>query len=130
MADLKACVIGCGGRAGSHAQGFVDVKDTDLVAVADLDEERADAFGEKYGAKVYYDVEKMLDEVKPDLVSIVTREHPRCKLTVRCAEAGVKGIIAEKPMARTLAEAYEMVETCEAHNCVLTVCQQMRFCTE
>ncbi|NOZ23514.1 MAG: Gfo/Idh/MocA family oxidoreductase [Planctomycetes bacterium] len=130
MADFKAAIIGCGGRANCHAGGFQDVEDTDLVAVADLDKERADAFAEKYSAQVYYDAEKMLDEVKPDIVSIVTREHPRRKLTVMCAEAGVKGIIAEKPMARTLAEAYEMVEKCEEKNCVLTVCQQMRFCTE
>ena len=110
MANLKACVIGCGGRANCHAAGFQTVGDTDLVAVADMDHERADAFGQKYGATVYYDAQKMLDEVKPDIVSIVTREHPRCKLTVMCAQSGVKGIIAEKPMARTLGEAYQMVE--------------------
>lgn len=130
MADFKAAIIGCGGRAHGHATGFVDVEDTALVAVADMDQERADGFGAKYGAKVYHDAQQMLDEEKPDIVSIVTREHPRCKLTVMCAESGVRAIIAEKPIARTLAEAYEMVEVCEANNCVLTVCQQMRFCTE
>jgi len=130
MADFKAAIIGCGGRANCHAGGFLDVADTDLVAVADMDKERADAFGEKYKAKVYYDAEKMLDEVKPDIVSIVTREHPRCKLTLLCADAGVKGIIAEKPMARTLAEAHQMVDRCAETGCALTVCQQMRFCTE
>ncbi len=130
MADFKAAIIGCGGRANCHAQGYQDVADTELVAVADLDRERADAFAAKYGVKAYYDARQMLDEVKPDIVSIATREHPRCQLTVLCADAGVKGVIAEKPMARTLAEAYEMVEACEARGCALTVCQQMRFCTE
>jgi len=130
MSDMKAAVIGCGGRANCHAQGYVDVPDTDLVAVADLDRERADAFAAKYGVKAYYDAEAMLDEVKPDLVSIVTREHPRCKLSVLCSEAGVKGIINEKPMARTLAEAHEMVQAAEDHGVAMTVCQQMRFCTE
>ena len=130
MSDMKAAVIGCGGRANCHAQGYVDVPDTDLVAVADLDRERADAFAAKYGVKAYYDAEAMLVEVKPDIVSIATREHPRCKLSVMCSEAGVKGIINEKPMARTLAEAYEMVEAAQAHGVAMTVCQQMRFCTE
>jgi predicted dehydrogenase len=130
MPEFKAAIIGCGGRAHGHATAFQDVKDTAFVAVADLDKDRAKAFGEKYGVAVYHDARKMLDEVRPDIVSIVTREHPRCKLTVMCAEAGVKAIIAEKPMARTLAEAYTMVETCEARKCVLTVCQQMRFCAE
>ncbi|MEW6360325.1 MAG: Gfo/Idh/MocA family oxidoreductase [Planctomycetota bacterium] len=130
MADFKAAVIGCGGRSHCHAGGFQTVKDTDLVAVADMDQKRADAFGAKYNAKVYYDAEKMLREMKPDIVSIVTREHPRCKLTLLCADAGVKGIIAEKPMARTLAEAHQMVDRCAKKNCVLTVCQQMRFCPE
>ena len=130
MADFKAAVIGCGGRANCHAQGFVDVADTELVAVADMDQERADAFSEKYGVKAYYDAEQMLDEIKPDIVSIATREHPRCKLSVMCSEAGVKGIINEKPIARTLAEAHEMVEAAERNNCAMTVCQQMRFCSE
>jgi len=130
MADFKAAVIGCGGRARCHADAYVEVEGTNLTAVADLDRERADAFAEKYGAKAYYDAEEMLAKEKPDIVSIATREHPRCKLTELCAESGVKGIIAEKPMARTLDEAYRMVEVCEANDCVLTVCQQMRFCPE
>jgi predicted dehydrogenase len=130
MREFKAAVIGCGGRAHGHAEAFATNKDISFVAVADMDAGRADAFGAKYKTAVYHDAQQMLDKEKPDIVSIVTREHPRCKLTVMCAKAGVKGIIAEKPMARTLAEAYEMVETCEAHKCVLTVSQQMRFCGE
>lgn len=130
MADFKAAIIGCGGRANQHAEAYLENEDIELVAVADMDTKRADSFGENFGGKVYHDAEKMLDEAKPDIVSVATREHPRSMLTTMCAESGVKGIIAEKPMSRTLNQAYEMVEVCEANGCVLTVCMQMRFCPE
>ncbi len=130
MARYRAAVVGCGNRADAHARAFIEVGETDLAAVVDLDRPRADAFAKEYGCAAYCDAGEMLEKARPDFVCLATREHPRHALTVQCAEAGVKAIIAEKPMARTLDQAHDMVEVCEKRDVLLIVSHQMRFCSE
>lgn len=130
MADYRGVMIGCGGRAGGHADAYVKASGVEMVAVADMDEAKADAFAQKYGVTRYYDAEEMLDKESPDIVTVCTREEPRCALTIAAAERGAKGIVAEKPMAANIAEARQMVETCERTGTLLTVSHQMRFCDE
>src|SRR5687768_10339079 len=112
MSDLTAAIIGCGGRARGHAEAYLKVPGVSLVAVTDVDRARADAFSEAYGAPAYYDTVQMLETVKPDIVSVVTRAKDRCEVVGQCAEYRVKAINAEKPMAITLEEADRMVEAC------------------
>lgn len=130
MADLKAAIIGCGGRAKGHAEAYLKVAGVQLAAVTDVDPARADAFSQSYGAPAYYDATRMLDEVKPDLVSVVTRAKDRCEVVSLCAAHGVKAINAEKPMAITLEEADEMVAACARAGTILTISHQMRYCPE
>ncbi|MBI3911239.1 MAG: Gfo/Idh/MocA family oxidoreductase [Armatimonadetes bacterium] len=127
MPDLKAAVIGCGGRARDHARGYREIDGARLAAVCDVDRERADRFAVEYEAKAYYDAEEMLAAVRPEVVSIVTQAKDRAALALLCAKAGVRGICAEKPMALTMAEAHAMVEECQARGVVLTVSHQMRY---
>ncbi|MEA3400354.1 MAG: Gfo/Idh/MocA family oxidoreductase [Armatimonadota bacterium] len=130
MGDLKAAIIGCGHRAKGHAAGFADAEGVSCAACADIDRERADAFGEELGLRPYYEAMEMLEVESPDIVAIVTREGTRARLTRMCAEKRIPGVIAEKPMARTLDEARDMVRVCDENGTVLTVCQQMTFSRE
>src|SRR5262249_10637867 len=98
--------------------------------VADIERQRADRFAEDYGARAYYDAGAMLEREAPEIVSIVTRPAGRADLACLCASAGVKGIIAEKPMAITLADADRMVARCRTAGAVLTVSHQMRYSPE
>ena len=88
MADYRGVMIGCGGRAGGHAEAYVRASGVEMVAVADMDEAKADAFAQKYGVTRYYDAEEMLDKESPDIVTVCTREEPRCALTIAAAERG------------------------------------------
>lgn len=130
MSELKAAIIGCGGRARGHAQAYQKVEGVRLAAVADVDRTRADNFAETYDAPAFYDAAEMLEKVRPDLVSVVTRAKDRCEVVTLCAEYRVRAINAEKPMAITLEEADRMVEACERAGTVLTISHQMRYCPE
>ena len=72
----------------------------------------------------------MLERERPDIVAIVTKPTGRADLACLCADYGVKGVIAEKPMAITLEEADRMVAACERAGTLLTVCHQMRYSRE
>jgi predicted dehydrogenase len=69
----------------------------------------------------------MLDEVKPQVVSIGPRwidQH--CEMVLAAAERGVH-IYMEKPFCRTLAEADQMVAACERHRVKLAIAFQTRY---
>lgn len=130
MDKYRGVIIGCGGRALEHANAYRACKQMELAAVADMVEEYAIKFSEKFGVRYYLNAEEMVEREDPDIVSIVTREKPRCKLTLMAAKHGARAIVAEKPMASNVSEARSMVKACEESGTVLTVSHQMRFCDE
>ena len=98
---LRSAFLGCGGRSGGHYNAYKHVKNGELVAVCDMDEERLSTRGESYGIPVekrYTDVHKMLDEEKPDVLHIVTAPIWRVELMTIAAEHEVPVAIVEKPI--------------------------------
>ena len=138
----RAAVIGLGGmgqRADdssystfvypyAHASTYVAHPRTELVAGADLLEDRREEFRQRHGIdSVYADYREMLEKERPDVVSVPTRAPERAKVVIGVAEMGiVKGIYGEKPMATSLAECDAMVEACKKNNTVLMINHQRR----
>lgn len=128
----RAAVIGHTGR-GDYGHGldvvWRDVPQAQLVAVADPDPKGLAQAGKRLGvSNLYTDYRKMLEEVKPHLLSIGPRWIDRhCEYVVAAAQSGVKGIYLEKPLCRTLAEADAMVAACDKHRVKLAVAFQTRY---
>lgn len=132
-------IIGCGrplrsegatgfGMSNAHAQGYNASPDCKLVALADISEENAKAFQQRNGGdRIYTDYHEMLANEQLDIVSISTWPHLHAPMVIDCAEAGVKAVHCEKPMAPTFGEARRMVATCEQHGVQLTFNHQRRF---
>ena len=97
----------------SYAEALSDRPEIELVAAAERDHKRLAAFGERYGVQALYtDAMEMLRQEKPDIVAISTNTKGRADLTCYAVSCGAKGIVTEKPIAYTLAEADRMVKTC------------------
>lgn len=110
-----------------HAGAYVEVPRTEIVAAADVIEEKLQDFGQRWGVtNLYADYEEMLAKEDLDIVSIGTRPQHHADITVKVAEAGVKGILCDKPLTVSMAEADRMVEVCEKHG-VNTVTNHSRF---
>ena len=128
----RAAVIGHTGR-GDYGHGldvvWADVHGVELVAVADASEKGlADAAKRLKVSKAYPDYRRMLDEVKPDLVSIAPRwvdQHH--DMLLAAVQRGVRGVYMEKPLCRTLAEADAMVAACQKHNVKVAIAFQTRY---
>jgi len=133
MAKFKAVIVGAGRMGGtiddevvnypaiicpySHAAAYTAIPEVELVAFADLEEEKARGLQERYGvARAYSDYREMIEREQPDLVSITTPCTAHAEVTVFAAEHGVRGIYCEKGMACSLAEADAMVEAVERNN--------------
>ncbi len=133
-------VIGCG-RIGSewdrdphptlpltHAGAFHTLPRATLVAGANRGRERLEAFGRKWGVSaLYHDYREMLAREHLDIVCIATHPELHCEQVVAAAEAGVGGILCEKPIALSLAEADEMIAACERNGVTLIVNHSRRW---
>ena len=136
---LRSAIIGCGkpwgatGATGSgishgHARGYRACALTDLVAVADISQENADAFVAEHGpATTYLEYHELLAVEKPDMVSICTWPHLHEEMVLACAKAGVRGIHCEKPMAPTLGASRRMKAAADEAGVLLTFNHQRRF---
>jgi predicted dehydrogenase len=95
----RSAFLGCGPRANGHAEAYKQISRGELVALCDMNAARLDAFGDKYGvAHRYSDLDEMLAREKPDVVHLITPPTLRVGLMTRLSEAGVRGVIVEKPV--------------------------------
>ena len=115
----RVAIIGCG-RLGQHyAEAYSTYPDTEIVAIAEHNPERLAAVGERFGVSALYrDVDSLLRDDVPDLAAIVTPTKFYKDAVIACAEAGVKGVSTDKPIAAVLSDADEMVEACESRGIV------------
>ncbi|MGQ9731471.1 MAG: Gfo/Idh/MocA family protein [Candidatus Zipacnadales bacterium] len=114
---LRSAILGCGPRANEHAAAYQHVTRCKLVAICDMNEERLNVFGEKYGlAKRYTDFSEMLAEEQPDIVHIVTPPTLRVGLMTQVSEAEVPGCIVEKPICIG-ADDYKALRVLETTSC-------------
>ncbi|NBH02614.1 Gfo/Idh/MocA family oxidoreductase [Amycolatopsis sp. SID8362] len=106
---LRVAVVGAGGIAAGHRAAFQSYRDdVDIVAAADVDEARAVAFCAEAGnAKPYGDLDTLLAEQEPDLVSICTPPGLHVEQTTKALDSGA-WVWCEKPPCRSLAEYDEM----------------------
>jgi len=81
MKKLKAICIGAGYFGHFHYEAWQRIDNVELLAICDLNEEKAKAISEQYGFKnVYTDATKMFENEKPDFVDIVTPPHTHFKM--------------------------------------------------
>lgn len=129
MAHFRCALIGCGGMSSLHAAGYATHKSCEIVAVADISEDKAKARAASHapGATIYTDYARMLKAEKPDIVSVCLWPHLHAPAVLASARAGAKAIHCEKPMAPTWGEALKMAAACEKAGVQLTFGHQRRF---
>jgi predicted dehydrogenase len=116
---LRVCVIGMGPIGNLHSRMYQADPLAQLVGVCDLRKDRADAGAAKFSAPAFYDVQKMLETLKPDVVSVATGGHEygseHFEPTMQALEAGCH-VLGEKPISNDIAEAEKMVAKAREKN--------------
>ena len=127
-------IIGCGGIAnGKHMPALKNLsEECEMVAFCDIIEERAVKAKEDYGtpdAKVYVDYKELLKDKSIDVIHVCTPNKSHAPISIAALEAG-KDVMCEKPMAKTAAEAKEMLEAAKRTGRTLTIGYQTRQAPE
>lgn len=121
MAKTGFGVIGAGILGDIHALVYSRLPEVDLVAVCDLDEDRARSVATKYNAQKYMtDYQALLNEPDIQAVSIATPDFAHTEIAIAAAQAG-KHILCEKPLATTASEAEAIIEAARAAGVKLMV---------
>lgn len=142
---LKAAVIGCG-RMGaepasrlegaipagwlpmSHAEVLQQTEGVQLAALADRDRARLERHGAHYGVRsLYTDYRHLLEEVRPDIVTIATRTPGKADILRSACAAGAKAIYVEKPLANSLRECREALAAAAAAGTVVAYGVNRRY---
>ena len=138
MAAHRAGIIGCGRRGGTegatggglghqHVAGYRAAPDCEVVAAADTDPDNLRLFCQEHNVgRAYPDHKQMLAAEDLDIVSVCLWPHLHAPVVIDAAEAGVKAIHCEKPMAPTWGEAKRMAAACRQRGVQLTFNHQRR----
>ena len=109
---LRVCVIGMGPIGNRHARLYQADALSELVGVCDVLKDRADAASKKLGVPGFYDAQKMLDALKPDVVSVATGGYEygsdHYEPTMLALDAGCH-VLGEKPISNEIDKAERMV---------------------
>ena len=111
--------VGYGYWGPNVVRNLMERPEFDLRALCELDETRATEFSRRYpGIAVESDFEEMLADDDIEAVAIMTRPHTHFALARMALDAG-KHVLVEKPLARTSAEAEELVALADRNELVL-----------
>ena len=121
---MKVAVIGTGHLGQAHARIYAALDTVELVAVCDTHETTGQAIANQYNTRYVRDYRELLDVV--EAVSIATPTINHHEVTCGCLQAGIH-VLVEKPIARTLAEADEMIALAADKTLVLQVGHIERF---
>ena len=110
---MKYALIGCGRIATNHMKAAVN-NGLEIVAVCDVIPEKMEELLAKHelqddaSIKRYEDYKTMIEEEKPELVSIATESGIHAEIALYCIEKGVN-LIIEKPMAMSIEDADKII---------------------
>lgn len=126
MKKLGVAVIGTGFWGRNHARVFKELAETELLAICDIDPERARNVANQFGVKPYTNTGNMLKNEDIEAVSICTWSISLAKEAMKALKAG-KHVLVEKPMAANAKQAEQLINTAERESLHLTVGFLMRF---
>ena len=113
MSTIGVGVIGAGLLGDVHARVYQRLSGIDLIAICDLDEDRARTVSNKYGVSTHYtNYQALLNNADIQAVSIATPDFAHAEIAIAAAQAG-KHILCEKPLATTVEAAQAIVEAAQ-----------------
>jgi len=124
--ELKVAVIGVGAMGRNHARVYDDISETRLVGVADTDTKMATDIARRYGGQVYADYRKMLDEQRPDAVTVAVPTIDHLEVSLEVIERHIH-LLIEKPIAFTVEEGRQLIDAADEAGVKLMVGHIERF---
>ena len=130
---VKSIIIGCGQVAGgydnnydqkirTHAKAYQLNNKVDLSGVCDKDIEKARKFAKKWKIKYFTNsIDEILNDCKPDLVSICTNTDTHYEVIKKVIKSGVRKIWLEKPATKNLNQTLKIFKLAKENKVKITI---------
>jgi len=115
---LNVAIIGAGNIGRVRAQALQRSGNSRLLLVSDIDQDRAFSLAAETGSETAIDWRTAVNEPGVDAIIICTPTKFHAPIAIAALRAG-KHVLCEKPLARSVAEAAEIVSAAEGQRCVL-----------
>jgi len=116
---IRVAVIGGGNMGKNHLRNYFLLPEVELVGLADVNPDMK-KLADEYKASFFVDYKEMLNELKPDAVSIVVPTPFHAEVATEVINRGINCLL-EKPIASTINEADKLIELAKKHDVVFTV---------
>jgi UDP-N-acetyl-2-amino-2-deoxyglucuronate dehydrogenase len=124
--NFRVALVGCGRISKNHFEAIAQVDGLDLVAVCDIDAQRAARAGAQWNVPFFTSYPEMLAESDAQVITIATPSGLHAEQGILAAEAK-KHVVMEKPMAISLTGADSLVHACDRAGVQLFVVKQNRL---
>jgi UDP-N-acetyl-2-amino-2-deoxyglucuronate dehydrogenase len=119
-------IVGAGVISSTHAGAIASLPDARLVAVTDVESERAKSLAARHECAAEPDLDALLARDDVDVVSVCVPSGLHAEVGIRAAAAG-KHLVVEKPVDVSLEAADRLIRAVRAAGVVMTVISQHRF---
>jgi predicted dehydrogenase len=117
---LRAAVIGVGVMGQHHVRVYREIAHVELVGFADADEKQRASLGQRYSTRAYADYQQLLDEQKPDVVTVAVPTALHYEVASEAIRRGIH-VLIEKPITETEADGRALIEQAAQQGVVLAV---------
>lgn len=127
MSLVRVAAVGAGYFSQFHYHGWRNIEGVACIALADRDLSKAREMAQRFDVpQVYEHVDAMLDELRPDLLDVITPPGTQDKLIEAAIERGVP-VICQKPFGKNTADALAMTELAERASVPLVIHENFRW---
>lgn len=127
MKKIKLGIIGASSFAEAHLYGINRIQNAEVVAICDIERERAEKLAkENEIPEIYTDYKELLKNKDIDAVTVPLPDQLHCQVTVEALHAG-KHVLCEKPMALSLDDCKKMIEASRKSGKQLMIGQVSRY---
>lgn len=121
---IRVAVAGCGEFGRNHVRVYREMENVELAGVFDQSKERAEQIAQEFETRAFEDVEELRGAVDAASVAVPTVAHRDVGRVLM--KMGID-VLVEKPMARTVGEADELIAAAKKNGRILQVGHVERF---
>lgn len=122
----RVAVIGVGSMGRNHVRVYTEMPEAELVAVVDANPEAVEQVARLYRIPGYTTFQEMFERERPEAVSVAVPTELHFPIAMEALAAGCH-VLVEKPIAASIADAQQMIDTAERTGLVLMVGHIERF---
>ncbi len=123
---MKVGILGAGGMGGTVIKHLQQCPEVESIIAYDVRESRVKELREQYSIEATTEINDVLCDDNVQCIFITSSNDAHAELAFRSLNAG-KGVLCEKAMATTLADAKSMVECTEANSGFLQIGFELRY---